>query len=141
MKSTALTALLLFVAALVDCSGGTSSSNPSLPCLPPAAPQLIYPAPGATGVPDGNFTMVLTYFQGVTLNGGASVEGPFSQAALPSPLPTPYASPLPSGYPLAGYVVGALAPATTYTVTETSTGTGACAGVVLTGGSSRPDSL
>jgi hypothetical protein len=77
---------------------------------------LIYPVPNATGVPDGNFTLVLgaSVQMGLMLNGA----GPLVSAAVPNPLPTPSApeSPAPFGY--SGYAVGPLAAATTYTLTE-----------------------
>ncbi len=82
------------------------------PTIPPA---LVYPIPGATGVPDGNFTLVAAYVPPggtIALSSGAALAA----AAVPSPLPSPYASPAPNATAMSGFAVGALAPSTSFTV-------------------------
>ena len=85
---------------------------------------MVYPAPNATGVPDGNFTLVLggPVQTKLMLNGA----GPLAAAAVPNPLPTPNASPSPVPSEYSGYTVGPLAAATTYTITETIADGTAC---------------
>lgn len=104
-------------------------------CSPPASGQIceaavipyepmIYPAPNATGVPDGNFTLVLAApAQTALMINGA---GPLRSAAVPNPLPTPYSTPSPTPSEYSGYAVGPLAAATTYTVTESGGAGTAC---------------
>ncbi|HTV92565.1 MAG TPA: hypothetical protein VMG98_07595 [Verrucomicrobiae bacterium] len=56
---------LIAGAMVAACSGGSTappgSSSPQTICndSPQAYGPMIYPAPNATGVPDGNFTLVL----------------------------------------------------------------------------------
>ena len=97
-----------------------TASVPSCP-LQFAAPQMLYPIPGASGVPDGPQTFVFTAIPqtGVIALLTDPAGDTFRSAAFsapPSPLPSPLASP-PSGATLAGAAVPALAPATTYRVT------------------------
>ena len=111
---------LVVVPACPTCAGGC-------PTLYPIA--LVFPVPGATGVPDA-FGQVLVR-GGFTLNGSASVSlgpaaGPFvpvTISAPSTPLPSPIATPASvSGYPLAGASVPVLSPHTTYTVDFTQAG-------------------
>lgn len=79
-------------------------------------PQMIFPASGATGVADGNFTIVLGRSGGtLTLNGPNGVSVTTSPTSVPSPLPSGAATPTPGSSP-AAYAVGALSPATTYAI-------------------------
>ncbi len=86
----------------------------------PLPPDLLYPMPGATGVPDGNFTLVVGYsvkppaMQLVTA--GAGIPGLSSNAwgPPPSPMPSPAATPRSSSEVLYGLAVPALAAHTTY---------------------------
>ncbi|MGD0051012.1 MAG: hypothetical protein ABSD03_04220 [Vulcanimicrobiaceae bacterium] len=92
--------------ALAACSGATTPpENRCVPIVIPAPPKMVYPANGATGVPDGNFTLVLTYGFGSSLT--------LSATGAPT-VTTSGVTTLPNG---AGYAVPALQPATTYTVT------------------------
>ncbi|HTW84830.1 MAG TPA: hypothetical protein VMD91_12225 [Candidatus Sulfotelmatobacter sp.] len=114
--------LAVVVLALTACSGTTTTpqNRPTYPPSPcpaviPAQPTMIYPTNGETGVPDGNFTLVLSFQYGTNglilspANGGASVT-----TSAPSPAPTA---------PEADYSVPALLPATSYTVTAKLTTT------------------
>jgi hypothetical protein len=94
----------------------------------PAPPQLIYPEPNATNVPDGNFPLVLSqhypYLSSLSLvSSTAPSVNSLQPAAVPSPLPSPAATPNPvfSASPVA-YAVPALAARTAYSVVLTSTG-------------------
>ncbi len=114
---------LIAGAMLAACSGGSTappgSSSPQSICNGGPAPYepMVYPAPNATGVSDGNFTLVL----GGPVQTGLMLEGVglLASAAVPNPLPTPYATPSPTPSQYSGYAVGPLAAATTYTITET----------------------
>ena len=127
MKSKLLFAAIA-AAALAACQGGdtnralpapTPSPAPTVcPVLVIAPPPLLYPANGATGIPDGNFNIVTGYAYGTTLNvippGGPAIStGPSGPA--PSPLPSSTFTPGPFATPVA-YAVPALRAATTYTV-------------------------
>lgn len=65
----ALLALLGCVVA--GCSGGNATTSSFLACAAggtlPAPPQMVYPANGATGIPDGNFTLQLSAQYGNSL--------------------------------------------------------------------------
>jgi hypothetical protein len=78
---------------------------------------------GATGVPDGNFTLVAGYGQTpwpLTLepsgNSNSIPWGGNAWVAAPNPLPSPMASPKSATQTLWGITITALAPHTTYTV-------------------------
>jgi len=121
---------VLSVGAMLAACSGTSTppgtSSPQSICNGVAQPvePLVYPVPNATGVPDGNFTLVLggPAQTKLMLNG----VGPLAAAAVPNPLPTPDASPSPVPSEYSGYAVGPLAAATTYTITETIAAGTAC---------------
>jgi hypothetical protein len=108
---------LIVALVLPLCACGGAGAKP--PCgpngLPPAT--LLYPINGATNVPDGNFSMVMSFQYGfVSLapaNGGTPVS--VSPTAVPSPLPSPSATPEPGFTPYAVSVT-ALQSGTTYTV-------------------------
>ncbi len=113
--SCAVIAIASIVAA---CGGGTGTPHQTCVALPvPAPPPMIYPQPGATGVPDGNFVMVLafSYAQATSLMNGSNSVGPLAPTAVPSPLPSGAGTPFPEATP-AAYSVPALQHATTYTV-------------------------
>ena len=81
---------------------------------------MLYPMSGATDVPPGNFTLVLAFSYGTSLEltaagSTAPVAGVKVNAPVPDPLPTPAASTVP-GYKPYGYAIPALAAKTTYTV-------------------------
>lgn len=101
--------------------GGATPSTVHLDCTTPPAPLMQYPSDKLTGVPDGNFTMVLSFsgspaawtnLSVSTPNGGsvssASV-GPLQD--LSSPL-----TPQPPGTTAEGAAIGPLLQAKTYTV-------------------------
>jgi hypothetical protein len=86
---------------------------------------LLYPMPNATGVPDGNFTLVVGYGsaappvpQLVPVNGGAAVNGG-AWGPAPTPLPSPAATPRSAGETLYGSAIAALSAHTAYNVTVT----------------------
>ena len=119
--------------ALAACGGASSPSSPSpVPCplaagayAIPAPPDLLYPIPGATGVPDGNFTLVVGYsttppaLQLVTGSGGIPTLSSNAWGPAPSPLPSPAATPRSSSETLYGLSVPGLAAHTTYTAQVT----------------------
>jgi hypothetical protein len=128
-------ALFLAVAAGVACS---SKSTPVVNCgLPPPLPIpeliLLYPAPGATGVPDAIDSLVFSgngedYFGPTTIalttmstDGAVSVVAQGTPGPAPSPLPSPLATPSGLGIdtPNSGLPVPTLSPATTYSVSRT----------------------
>ena len=84
---------------------------------------MLYPEDGASGVPDGNFPLVLSYkFFGnsLALEVGGSIAVPsLMPTPVPSPLPSPAATPLPIFTP-AAYAVPQLQSATTYSVVAIS---------------------
>lgn len=89
------------------------------PALAPALPIMVYPVPGATGVPASLDRIVLSaYVSGLQVsaaNGTPVATG--SPAPQPSPVPSPNAVPTP--YPPITFIevpIGPLAPATAYTV-------------------------
>jgi hypothetical protein len=124
------------LAGLLGLSGKTSPAVQPCTVMVPAPPRLVYPMPGATGVPDGNFTMVVSFkpVLPITLVGNTAVVGPLVPAMVPNPLPTPLATPRPAGHQ-AAYAVGPLAPATTYTLTMNVPANQHCPAKVETGGS------
>jgi hypothetical protein len=119
------------VAVLVACGGGADPNSPIATATcgppPPSAPPslfLVYPMPGATGVPDDIGIVVVAGVAGtsqdsVTLSsaGGSVPVGAFT--AAPSPLPTPHVTPgaqFGPGVAYSAVPVPTLSPATTYTV-------------------------
>jgi hypothetical protein len=132
MKAQFATLPILAGVILAACGGGNGSTSPSpVPCplaaaqAIPAPPDLLYPMPNATGVPNGNFTLVAGYgtftpppAQIVPANGGTTIAGgPWGPA--PSPLPSPAATPRSSSETLYGSAIPALAAQTTYNVDVT----------------------
>jgi hypothetical protein len=122
------------VAALAACAGPKTYP---IGCEQPAVapPTMISPANGATGVADGNFSLVLSYASPLTieLNATSGTSGTsgttLTTVTLSSPVPLPSASPAQSGVSLA---VPALQAATTYTVVgfdDGGSGCGAARGV------------
>jgi hypothetical protein len=108
--------------SLFACNGGTDRCV-AIPAIAFAAPILVYPAPGATGVPDNiaELVIALTPPPGVSPGlllraaGQSGATGLTQIVAPPSPLPSPL-GPYPQGLPLHGVVLPTLSPATTYTV-------------------------
>jgi hypothetical protein len=120
MRALIAMGLLALLLGTTACAGG--SSSPQVPdCSVPAVPQMLYPMNHATGVPDGNFTMVLAFTVNPAMWGSPGLApsavsgrpGPLQPA--PNPLPSPIASP-PSGATLQGSAIGSLQPATQYAV-------------------------
>lgn len=127
-------ALAIPALALAACSGAGASTSPGpVPCplaagsalAIPAPPDLLYPMPGASGVPDGVFTMVAGYgtlapppAQLVPVSGGTTVTGG-AWGPPPSPIPSPAATPRSSTETLYGAPVPALAAHTAYDVQVT----------------------
>ena len=123
-------AALLGLALLAGC-GGAIASVRQAECAAvgtlPVPPTMLYPIANATGVPDGNFTLVLssTYGDGVYLTSSGSANLNLATTTVPSPLPSPSATAPPGATP-AGFTVGALAAHTTYTVAATFTQPAGC---------------
>jgi hypothetical protein len=109
--------------ALAGCAGGNGCNTDccGIRDLPfqPGPPQLLYPIPGATGVPTsaGSLLFAGTPAPGLTpeLLGGAAPI-PLFIAPAPSALPSPRATPGPGGGTLSSATYPALAAGTTYTV-------------------------
>ena len=134
MNLKVLGALFIAIAgaSLAACGGGAPSSGATpIPVCPaganavPAPPDLLYPMPNATGVPDGNFTLVVGYGpvappapQLVPTGFGGYVAGG-SWGAPPSPMPSPAATPRSSSETLYGSAIPALASNTAYTLQVT----------------------
>lgn len=79
---------------------------------------MLYPIPGATGAPDGNFTMVTTNVTSLTLTAGAQSIALPSPGPAPTPMPSPAATPFFQSETFQGEAVPALQPATTYTALD-----------------------
>ncbi|HEY9179675.1 MAG TPA: hypothetical protein VIO32_03085 [Candidatus Baltobacteraceae bacterium] len=119
--------------ALAACGGTSSRSTQApVPCplaagayAIPAPPDLLYPMPGATGVPDGDFTLVVGYssrppqMQLVTGSGVIPALSSNAWGPAPSPMPSPAATPRSSSETLYGLAVPALSAQTTYTAQVT----------------------
>jgi len=103
---------LIAATALAACSGTTVPPKDldveGQPCHNVVTPVMVYPAPGATGIPDGNFSVILSnHTVTLTLNlVNSNVVQVYT--ALPVPNPT---DPRQSAY-----AVPALQPQTTYSV-------------------------
>ena len=132
-------AVLLSVALLAGCGGAVASVRQA-ECggyaILPVPPTMMYPIANATGVPDGNFTLVLssTYGDGVFLSSNGNANLSLATAAVPGPLPSPSATAPPGSTP-AGFAVGTLAAHTTYTVAATFTQPAGCPNITGTVGS------
>ncbi|MFN2450285.1 MAG: hypothetical protein ABR508_10960 [Candidatus Baltobacteraceae bacterium] len=79
---------------------------------------MLYPIPGASNVPDGDFTMVTAYATSLTLTAGAQIVVLPPPGSAPSPLPSPMATPFIQGEPLQGEAVPSLQSHTSYAVTD-----------------------
>jgi hypothetical protein len=111
-------ALIAAAAGIAACNDATGIAPCSVTTLP--APQLLYPKPGAVGVPDNAQLLVI---DNVGPNGGNLVilqpggltiaAGPLGVA--PSPLPSPAASPASTAVPQSAAIPN-LNPATAYSV-------------------------
>ncbi len=86
---------------LAACSGGSSTPS-GMNCLGsqanlPPAPQLLYPVPGASGVPDAVGILIYEGYgtspNTITLFNGGQAPVATTPTTLPSTLPTPIASP------------------------------------------------
>ncbi len=107
MKAALLAAVAL-AASVVACGGGSAPAHVPYPCPlspVPQPPALEYPAPNATGIPDGNFSLRLEDPYGhiylwsqpvlVPANGGQSVTaGPYQ--IVPTPGANVYTSVVPA---------------------------------------------
>ncbi|HUY10758.1 MAG TPA: hypothetical protein VMV73_00695 [Candidatus Dormibacteraeota bacterium] len=124
---------LLAWATLAGCGGAVASArNAECKAIGTliAPPIMLYPVANATGVPDGNFTLVLasTYGNSLSLVSSGNANLQLATTAVPSPLPTPNVSPPPGSTP-AGFAVGALAAHTTYTIAASFTQPAGCPNV------------
>ena len=139
MRCVKAIAALLGLALLAGC-GGAIASVRQAECggyaIVPPPPTMLYPIANATGVPDGNFTLVLssTYGDGVYLSSSGNANVSLATAAVPSPLPSPSATAPPGATP-AGFTVGPLAAHTTYTVASTFIEPAGCPNISGTAGS------
>ena len=122
------TALALFaVAALSGCSAQQLASiycgSPPPTSNNPVVPQLLYPVPSITGVPDNAQALVVAYALSpytafpvvITPRGGAHIQLP-GFAAPPHPLPQPMAKEITPGAPLYGIALPSLQSHTAYSV-------------------------
>ncbi len=79
------------VAAPGACAGGSRpNALPDICALGARPPSLMYPADGATNVPDGNFVLVIdeNATGGFLAIGGNAVTPTLAPTAVPSPLPS-----------------------------------------------------
>jgi len=114
---------LASAALTTACSTPSAGIGPPHPCpaLALVAPQLLYPIPGATGVPTVAWSLVVagslpsSIAVELVAQGGVTLDlGPLR--APPSPLPSPEATPTNPMATLNGVAYPALEPATTYSV-------------------------
>lgn len=120
-------AILAAIAALSACNSANNGSTPSFPnCTPPGQLVMIYPANGATGVPDSLSTVYVassssnlaqSQYQSVQVapNGGLTQGGPFLQVSLKQ-IPKPQATPGFSNPIYYSTYIGAVSPASTWGV-------------------------
>lgn len=138
MKGLAIVIALAAAVVANGCSQTQSTTGPppwrGVPCpaLAVVGPQVLYPIPGATGVPTvaGSFVFAGDYPATLVVD-LAPASGPTVDlgklGAAPSPLPSPEAMPQstpPAGStpaPLFGVPYPQLAPATTYTLSYRDT--------------------
>lgn len=89
------------VALAAGCGGGSNATTPSIPCTLPAgtAVSVLYPIPGATGVPDSLSSVVLgvkpplpSNWQIVLGSSTATYFGGSLVPGTPLPVPTPIAT-------------------------------------------------
>jgi hypothetical protein len=110
---------LVAVLALGACGGGSRPTPNTNPCVGygalAAPPKMLYPPDGATSVPDGNFSLVLSRSaQSVQIAAGGKTVVALP-VPVPNPLPTPNATPAPGITPGA-FAVPPLHAATMYSV-------------------------
>lgn len=125
---SALAALGL-VSVLAACGGGSAATGPApsptpvTPCLSVVPPQLVYPAPNATGAPT-TFDLYVSYQENPSGAFGPPVLTPGSVSgspwSAPSPGPTPPGSANPTEGPDWVSHIQNLSHATTYTVKVTN---------------------
>ena len=129
--------VVAFGALLAACAGTTSSDPTPVPCplaaqqALPAPPDLLFPIPNATGVPDGNFTLVVGYgsftpppLEIVPASGGSAIAGS-AWGPPPTPLPSPAATPRSSSETLYASTIPPLSAHTTYNA-QVTVGTAPC---------------
>lgn len=123
------------VASAASCAVNPSSLCYAAPVSPGAVPQLIYPVPGYSKVPDNATFIVVAYpnapstAQTITLaenNGGTVALGPLG--AAPSVIPKPHAAVLPGQGTEFGVTLPTLAPDTTYSINYRFTNTATVCG-------------
>jgi hypothetical protein len=125
--------------ALAACQGGSESpAVATIPCNVQVGfpPLLIYPAPGAIGVPDGNFNVILTgaYGPAIALTSALALTvvsaGP---TTAPSPLPSSSIEPSPTSG--VAYRVPALQASTLYAIVAQQSVSAPCVAPTVTLGS------
>lgn len=135
-QQIALSSVLL--AFIAGCSG-TSGGGYACPALALVGPRLLYPIPGATGIPDGAGIFV---FDGSTLSSAAVVltaSGLPTQALgnlkapVPTPIPSPIATPFSGADKLTYVSHGSLTANTTFQISFVNQANGSC--IVPIGGS------
>lgn len=122
-------------ALLTGCNGAASLIRSAITCPSAPPPQVLYPMSGATGVPDGAFTMVVAYPlnpstlwnppQFVAAGGSSSISGG-SYGAAPNPLPSPIATPGSLGDQKFGVAVPPLQSGTKYSIAFKESGFANC---------------
>ena len=113
--------IIALIGLLAACGGGNAVPRKLVQCGPVGQPAatLLYPLDGATNVPDGNFTMVMSFDYGLvslTTADGTPVSM-LGHVAVPSPLPSPSATAEPGFTPYA-LSIPPLQSHTTYTVSS-----------------------
>jgi len=118
-KSQAFTLAFVAGVALAACSGGGGSSPNAPACVKPSPPQLLYPVPGTTMVPD-NVELLIYASNGqsdtITLFNSGTASVATTPTSLPSPLPTPIASPSNPSAQVVAVTFPTLAPESIYEV-------------------------
>jgi hypothetical protein len=121
LRASIILALSIFAIVATGCGGGAPAPSPTTsPCIynPPALPvlNLIYPMPGATGVPTDIGVLVYAGSENEAVDLEVGSTPFFSDGAtiVPSPLPSPAATAGP-GEQLYAVKIGALAANTKYT--------------------------
>lgn len=120
--------LLALAVSLAGCNAQDFFCGGPPPNNKPVVPQLLYPVPGITNVPDNARTMVVAYSLSpasaapivLTPKGGHAIQLG-GMRSPPNPLPTPIATELVRGTPRYGVALPALTPSTTYTASYQNT--------------------
>jgi hypothetical protein len=119
----------LSIVVLTAEAGCGNTREYGCPALAFEGPQLLYPAPGATGVPTAAAALLLagsapTGTSPQLVAAGQTLTLSFGPA--PSPLPSPRATPFSGNEPLEGAAYPTLSSKTTYALAYASVSDGSC---------------